>query len=148
MVSVGIVGNVPGYPILDPIAALIVGFMVAKMGRSFGWRIWSVRLHDLMDRAVNEKEAAAIRKTVAEMPDVKSVHDIRACKMVDMIMADAHIEVDATLMVEAGHDIAVEARRRVMQRHRALNLMTHVDPWKRPDLDHLAALQDKRSPTG
>ena len=34
-----------------------------------------------------------------------------------------------------------------MQRHRVLNLMTHVDPWKRSDLDHAAVLQDKRSPT-
>ena len=59
VVSVGIVGNLLGYPILDPIAALIVGFMVAKMGWSFGWDA----LHDLMDRAVNEEEAAAIRKT-------------------------------------------------------------------------------------
>ena len=40
MMSVGIVGNLTGYPILDPIAALNVGFMVAKMGSSFGWRIW------------------------------------------------------------------------------------------------------------
>jgi hypothetical protein len=24
----------------------------------------------------------------------------------------------------------------VLQRHRVLNLMTHVDPWRRPDLDH------------
>ena len=39
VVSVGIVGNLLGYPILDPIAALIVGFMVAKMGWGFGWRI-------------------------------------------------------------------------------------------------------------
>ena len=39
----------------------------------------------------------------------------------------------------AGHDIAVEARQRVMQRHRVLNLMTHVDPWRRPDLDHAPA---------
>ena len=23
-----------------------------------------------------------------------------------------------------------------MLRHRVLNMMTHVDPWKRPDLDH------------
>jgi hypothetical protein len=38
--------------------------------------------------------------------------------------------------VEAGHDIAVLARQRVLQRHRVLNLMTHVDPWRRPDLDH------------
>lgn len=39
----------------------------------------------------------------------------------------------------AGHDIAVEARQRVLQRHRVLNLMTHVDPWRRPDLDHAPA---------
>ncbi|MBC7454694.1 MAG: hypothetical protein H7335_13510, partial [Massilia sp.] len=38
--------------------------------------------------------------------------------------------------VEAGHDIAVAARRNVMERHRVLSLMTHVDPWHRPDLDH------------
>jgi hypothetical protein len=24
----------------------------------------------------------------------------------------------------------------VLQRHRVLNLMTHIDPWRRPDLDH------------
>jgi hypothetical protein len=23
-----------------------------------------------------------------------------------------------------------------LQHHRVLNLMTHVDPWHRPDLDH------------
>jgi len=40
----------------------------------------------------------------------------------------------------AGHDIAVEARQRVLQRHRVLNLMTHVDPWRRPDLDHAPAV--------
>ena len=56
--------------------------------------------------------------------------------MGDMIVVDAHLEVDATISVEAGHDIAVAARQRVMQRHRVLNLMTHVDPWRRPDLDH------------
>ena len=53
-----------------------------------------------------------------------------------MIMVDAHIEVNAQLTVEQGHDIAVLARQRVMQRHRVLDLMAHVDPWRRPDLDH------------
>lgn len=41
----------------------------------------------------------------------------------------------AQLSVEEGHDIAVAARQRVLQRHRVPNLMTHVDPWRRPDLD-------------
>lgn len=132
VVGVGLAGNLAGYPILDPIAAALVGFMVAKMGWEFGWDA----LHDLMDRAVDERELAEIRATLAQTPGVAGVHDVRTRKMGDMIVVDAHLEVDATLTVEAGHDIAVEARRRVMQRHRVLNLMTHVDPWRRPDLDH------------
>lgn len=132
VVGVGIIGNLAGYPILDPIAALIVGFMVAKMGWGFAWDA----LHDLMDRSVNEQEVAAIRLTLLETPGVAGVHDIRTRKMGDMIVVDAHLEVDASISVEAGHDIAVGARQRVLERHRVLNLMTHVDPWRRPDLDH------------
>ena len=134
VVGIGIIGNLAGYPILDPIAALIVGFMVSRMGWSFGWDA----LHDLMDRAVDEQEVDAIRITLNETPGVSGVHDVRTRKMGDMIVVDAHIEVDGSISVEAGHDIAVEARNRVMQRHRVLNLMTHVDPWHRPDLDHQA----------
>lgn len=132
VVGVGVVGNLAGYPILDPIAALIVGLMVAKMGWSFGWDA----LHDLMDRSADEQEVEAIRRTLLETPGVADVHDVRTRKMGDMIVVDAHLEVDAAISVEAGHDIAVSARQRVMQRHRVLNLMTHVDPWRRPDRDH------------
>ena len=134
VVGIGIIGNLAGYPILDPIAALIVGFMVAKMGWEFGWSA----MHDLMDRAVDEQEVQAIRQTLVETPGVSGVHDVRTRKMGDMVVVDAHIEVDAAITVEEGHDIAVLARQRVLQRHRVLNLMTHVDPWRRPDLDHTA----------
>jgi cation diffusion facilitator family transporter len=132
VVGIGIVGNLAGYPILDPIAALIVGFIVAKMGWSFGWDA----LHDLMDRAVDDEDVQAIRATLLDTPGVQGVHDLRTRKMGDMIVVDAHLEVDASITVEAGHDIAVAARQRVLQRHRVLNLMTHLDPWRRPDLDH------------
>ena len=132
VVGVGIAGNLAGYPILDPIAALIVGFMVRKMGWEFGWDA----MHDLMDRAVDEQEVQAIRQTLLDTPGVAGVHDVRTRKMGDMVVVDAHLEVDAQITVEEGHDIAVEARQRVMQRHRVLNLMTHVDPWRKPDRDH------------
>ena len=133
VVAIGIAGNLLGYPMLDPIAALIVGFMVGRMGWSFAWDA----LHDLMDRAVDDAEVAAIARTLVETPGVRGLHDLKTRKMGDMIVVDAHIEVDAAITVEAGHDIAVMARNRVMQRHRVLNLMTHVDPQHRPDLDHL-----------
>ncbi|AVO42317.1 cation diffusion facilitator family transporter [Simplicispira suum] len=133
VVAVGIVGNLAGYPILDPIAALIVGFMVARMGWTFGWSA----LQDLTDRAVDADELEAISATLLGTPGVLGVHDVHTRRMGDMIVVDAHIEVKATLTVEAGHDIAVVARQRVMQRHRVLNVMTHVDPSNRPDGDHV-----------
>ncbi len=123
-----------GYPILDPIAAAIVGFMVTRMGWNFGWDA----LHDLMDRAVDDVEVQAIRQTLIDTPGISNVHDVRTRKMGDMIVVDAHLEVDADLSVEQGHDIAVAARNRVLQRHRVINMMTHVDPYKRPDRDHEA----------
>ncbi len=132
VVGLGIIGNLAGYPILDPIAALIVGLMISKMGWEFGWEA----LHDLMDRAADEQEVQAIRQTLLDTPGVRNVHDVHTRKMGDMIVVDAHIEVDALITVEQGHDIAVAARQRVLQRHRVLNLMTHVDPWKRNDADH------------
>ncbi|MDC8785012.1 cation diffusion facilitator family transporter [Roseateles koreensis] len=132
VVGAGIVGNLAGYPLLDPVAALVVGLMIGKMGWTFGWDA----LHDLMDRAVDEVEVAAIKRTLLETPGVRNVHDVRTRKMGDMIIVDAHLEVDAQITVEAGHDITVLARQRVLQHHRVLDLMTHLDPWHRPDLDH------------
>jgi cation diffusion facilitator family transporter len=132
VVSIGLIGNLLGYPLLDPIAALIVGFMVGKMGWSFGWDA----LHDLMDRGLDEAEVQAIRDTLKSSPGVLGVHDVRTRKMGDMVIVDAHLEVDATITVEAGHNIAVNARQAVLQRHRVLDLMTHVDPSQRPDKDH------------
>ncbi|MED5681970.1 cation transporter, partial [Enterobacter hormaechei] len=66
VVAVGIIGNLMGYPLLDPIAALIVGFMVSRMGWGFAWSA----MNDLMDRAADEKDVAAIRQTLQETEGV------------------------------------------------------------------------------
>lgn len=125
VVAVGIGGNMLGYPLLDPIAALIVGAMVAKMGCSFSW----IALHDLMDRAVSEEEATAIYATLAETPGVRGVHNLRTRKIGDVAIVDVHLEIDSCTTVVEGHAIAVEARKRVLKKHGVLDLMTHIDPY-------------------
>ena len=130
VVAIGILGHLLGYKILDPIAALIVGLMIARMG----WRFGSEAFNDLMDRGVDEQELQEIIRTLNSTPGVLGVHDVRTRKMGDMVMVDAHIEVDRTLTVEQGHDIAVAAREAVMHRHRVLDLMAHVDPVDLPNV--------------
>ena len=124
VVAFGILGNMMGYPVFDPIAALLVGLMILRMG----WKFGSEAFHDLMDRAIDDEELAAIIKTLEATPGVLGIHDIKTRKMGDMILVDAHIEVNRHLTVEQGHDIGVRARQAVMARHRVLNLMTHIDP--------------------
>ena len=113
-----------GFPMLDSIAAIIVGIMVLRMGCMFAWDA----MHDLMDRSACREDVAAIGATLLATPGVRNVHKLRTRKMGDMIMVDVHIEVDSWLTVETGHAIAVEARRRVVIEHRVIDVMTHVDP--------------------
>lgn len=129
VVAVGIIGNMAGYPLLDPVAALVVGLMVGKMGWDFSWDA----LHDLMDRSVSEEENAAIHATLVSTPGVLGVHGLRTRKVGDLAIVDVHLEVDATQTVLKGHAIAVEARRRVLDGHQVLDVMTHLDPYGHDD---------------
>jgi len=124
VVAIGIGGNLMGYPLLDPIAALIVGLMIGHMGWKFAWEA----MGDLMDRAVSPEEYEAIRQTIIDTPGVLGLHDMRTRRVGDLIIVDVHLELDANLTVLQGHQIAHEATDRVLQRHSVLDVMTHVDP--------------------
>ncbi|MEW5891271.1 cation diffusion facilitator family transporter [[Acidovorax] ebreus] len=128
VVAVGIGGSLLGFPLLDPVAALIVGLMVAKMGWKFTWDA----LHDLMDRAAGDEHIEAIQTTLRETPGVVGVHDLKTRKMGDFIVLDVHLEVDGNISVREGHDIAVAARNRIMAAFPVLNVMTHLDPVESP----------------
>lgn len=124
VVAIGIGGNMLGFSLLDPIAALVVGVMVLRMGAHFAWQA----LNDLVDHAASEEDVAGIRQTLLTTPGVEGLHSLRTRRMGDMIIVDVHLEMEGTLSVAAGHDIAVEARQRVMARYPVLDVMTHVDP--------------------
>jgi cation diffusion facilitator family transporter len=127
VVALGIGASLAGLPLLDPVAALFVGLIVGRMGLSFGWNA----LNDLMDRAASDEQVAEIRRVLEDTPGVLGVHDLRTRKMGDMIVVDAHLDVDESLSVKQGHDISVLARERVMRDLPVLDLMTHLDPVPR-----------------
>ena len=124
VVAVGIVGSLFGVRLLDPIAAAIVGFLVARMGWVFGWDA----LQDLSDRALDETATDDIRKLLTTTAGVRDVHELRTRKMGDLALVDAHILVDPLISVSEGHYIAESARMRVMTDKRVLDALIHVDP--------------------
>ncbi len=128
VVALGIVGNLAGFTLLDPVAAAVVGLMVSRTGWGFFWSA----LHDLMDRAVSTEETQAIRTTLMTTPGVQGLHDLRTRRMGDMTLVDVHLEIDGDITVTEGHAIATAARQRVLEVHHVLDVMTHVDPVGHP----------------
>jgi hypothetical protein len=124
VVGIGIIGSMAGWRLLDPIAAAIVGFMVARMGWTFGWDA----LQDLSDRALDQDESEKLRNLVLETPGVRDVHELRTRKMGDLAIVDAHILVDPLISVSEGHYIAESVRARLLMNSRVVDALIHVDP--------------------
>ena len=123
--AAGIGGSLLGMRWLDPVAAVIVGFMILRMGWVFSWDA----LRELMDEGLSEQELADIRSTLREAPGVVGVHDLRTRRMAQKVLIDAHIQVDPRISVSEGHRIGELARAGVLRKHEdVLDLLVHVDP--------------------
>ncbi|MBI5921268.1 MAG: cation transporter [Betaproteobacteria bacterium] len=124
VVAVGLGGSLLGYRFLDPVAAIIVGFMILRMGLKFTYEA----TQELVDTALSDEEVARIRKTLRDTSGVLGLHELRTRRMAHRVLADAHIQVDARISVSEGHRIAEMARQRVLAMHpEVLDVLVHVD---------------------
>jgi cation diffusion facilitator family transporter len=134
VVTAGIAGSLFGFRFLDPVAALIVGFMILRMGAVFSWDA----LRELMDEGLSDQEVAAIRDIVRATPGVIGLHELRTRRMAHKVLVDAHVQVDGHISVSEGHRIGEEVRKRVLRDHDdVLDMLVHVDP--EDDFSALAA---------
>ena len=124
VVLIGIGGNLLGMHFLDLIAAILVAFMIARMGSKMAFQA----LSELIDTALDEAAVNEIRATIKATPGVVGLHELRTRKMGDSGLVDAHILVDPRLSVSEGHHIAERARKRVLEQHDVMDVLVHIDP--------------------
>lgn len=122
--AVGIFGSRMGWPILDSVAAVIVGIVICKTA----WNIFSESTHALTD-GFDEKKLMTFQKTVQDTPGVKRIKDIRARVHGSHVLLDVVVEVSAELSVEQSHDISDEIERRMHKKHHIENVHVHVEPY-------------------
>jgi len=123
VVALGIIGNLLGMPLFDPLAAAIVGFMVSRMGWRFGYDAFQ----DLMDRGLSVDEVDAMRATLSQTECVVNAHDIRTRKMGDLVVVDAHLLVGSHISVSEGHQVALQAQQRLFELHAVSDATIHID---------------------
>ena len=121
---VGIIGSMMGYPILDPIAAAMVGFMIIHMG----YKLTRGGFRDLMDTALSEKDTRDIQSVIDEISGVIKTHDLRTRKIGGEVLIDVHVQVDSDLTVTEGHETAERVRRNLINRYpKTQDVLVHVD---------------------
>ncbi len=131
VVAIGIGGNLMGFIYADSVAAIVVGFMIVRMGIVFAWDAFQ----ELIDAGLSIDEVDSIRQTLIDTPGVESLHELRTRRMAHRALVDAHILVDPRISVSEGHCIAERARGRILKSHPAVSdVLVHVDP--EDDIDH------------
>lgn len=125
VVLIGLTGSIAGYHFLDPLAAILVGLMVVKMGWSYGWN--SVK--ELVDTAVDPQMLTKIERIICHVDGVKKIHQLRSRMMGQDIFVDVHILVNPFISVSEGHFIAQNVHRALInQLDHVEDVTVHVDP--------------------
>ena len=125
VVAIGIIGSLCGFRIFDPIAALIVGTFVFRMGYKFT----NQSIQDLMDKGADEETLMEIRQILDNSNEIAGYHDLKTRKSGDFYLVDVHLELDGNMTIFKGHEITVNVQKRLMQHPQILNVMTHLDPY-------------------
>ena len=121
--AIGIAGSYFGLPLLDPLAALIVGFMICYTA----WDIFKEASLDLTD-AFEVTKLKEIEDTIRSTPGVKLVRDIKARLHGNQAIVDATIFVHPTLTIIEGHQIAENVEERLHEKHLINDAHIHIEP--------------------
>jgi cation diffusion facilitator family transporter len=112
-----------GYPILDPIAAMVVAIFIGHAC----WGIFKDTSRILADEMVIA--ADDIHAVVRTVPEVIGCHHIRSRGSADHVFVDLHIWMDPNMRLEDAHDISHVVKDRIMTRYpQVKDAVIHIEP--------------------
>jgi cation diffusion facilitator family transporter len=112
-----------GYPIVDPLVALLVAGFIGHAG----WSIAQEASRILSDEMVIAEDE--VRAVVQAVPDVIGCEKIRTRGSTDHAFLDLHLWLDGAMSLEAAHATSHVVKDRLMQRFPQLvDVVIHIEP--------------------
>lgn len=117
--------NIPLLGYLDPLAGGIVAIMIFKVA----YDILKHAIKGLMDSSPDNTKINNIQKSVLSIEGVLSVSWLKARYIGQHLFIDIGIGVNSHLTVQAGHDISVLVKDRILEDVKdAFEVLVHIDP--------------------
>jgi cation diffusion facilitator family transporter len=122
-VIAALAGAAIGYPILDPLAALVI---IGFIGHA-GFQIARDAARILSDAIVISEED--VRLVVLSVPQVVGCHQIRSRGSADHVFLDLHVWLDGATPLSEAHSVSHQVKDRLMARHPQIaDAIIHIEP--------------------
>lgn len=122
-VVVALIGVWLGYPLLDPLAALVVAVFI---GRAC-WQIAKEASRILADEIVIAEDD--VRAVVRLVPEVLGCHHIRTRGPADHVFMDLHVWLDGQTLLDSAHATSHAVKDLLMKRFPHLaDVIIHIEP--------------------
>lgn len=128
-IGLGLVGIYMDQPLLsygDPIAGIVVSFLVLRLAYHMGRESFDV----LMEHSVEQEKLEDYAEIIHSVPEVKRIDRLRAREHGHYIIVDVRIGVSGSLTVQEGHDIGRDIKNAIQDSHKDVGeVMVHLNPW-------------------
>lgn len=108
---------------LDPLTALIVGLLILKTA----WGIFRDTTYRLTD-GFDQSKLEDLRRTIAAIPGVVAVGDIKARYHGSRVLVDVVIRVNPGISVVESHKISDVIEERMKEEHNIRSVLIHIEP--------------------
>jgi cation diffusion facilitator family transporter len=113
-----------GIPVLDPLMAMIVAFMVLRLGLGLVYKSGS----GLMDESCPETEEKIRELMDRHQSQFVDYHDLKTRRSGDRVFAELHLSLDGSLSVQEAHDFTDHLEWDVENEIPGVDLTIHVEP--------------------
>lgn len=115
-----------GFPIMDPIASLVICLFIAKAS----YDIFKDAINKMVDRACDEETEEQFRSCAASEEGVLRIDDLRTREFGNKIYVDIEISADGNHTLWEAHDIAERVHNKLEEQFpKVKHVMVHVNPY-------------------
>ena len=127
---IGIGGARLGYPIMEPIASLVICVFILKAA----YDIFKDATGKMVDRACDAETEKRLRDCVSAEPEVLGIDRLQTREFGNRIYVDLEICLDGQLSLVEAHSIAERVHDRIEQEFPTVkHIMVHVNPYEKTD---------------
>lgn len=122
---IGIGGARLGFPVLDPIASVIICVFIVKAA----YDIFKDAIDKMVDKSCDEETERAMREVILKQAGVQRVDMLHTRLFGARIYVDIEISADGEMTLREGHEIAQEVHDRIEEEFPLVkHCMVHVNP--------------------